>query len=96
MRGPDCLSFKDWDADQPIPDFQDQVSGHPLTRPHRSLMKEDTAKPVGYPYVQPNDARFGPPSVVKVPYHSVASEKPISATTADELVLFDEQPLDKG
>jgi hypothetical protein len=84
VGGQEDFSFRDWDINQPIPDYQDHVTGHNLTRPNKPLIKETEAKPLGYPYVQPNDPRFGPPSVVKVPYQSAQTGASISEGKLNE------------
>jgi hypothetical protein len=67
-RGDDTLSFQGWDIDQRLPEYQDHITGHKLNRPAIEAMKSSDPKPRDYPCVNPNDPRFGPPSVVKVPY----------------------------
>ncbi len=69
-RGDDTLSFQGWDVDQRLPEYQDHITGHKLNRPANEAMKTSDPKPMDYPCVNPNDPRFGPPSVVKVPYQS--------------------------
>lgn len=61
------LSFRDWSEQQPLPQYQDHVTGFNLSQP-RMTRKTTAPKPTDYPYVQPNNPSFGPPSVVKVPY----------------------------
>jgi hypothetical protein len=71
----DALSFKNWDVDQRLPEYQDHITGHKLTRPPCEVMKTSAPKPLDYPCVSPNDPRFGPPSVVRVPYQSQADQQ---------------------
>jgi hypothetical protein len=78
------LSFKDWDIQQPIPEYQDHISGHHLQQPDHPMFPTDESKPLGYPTVQPNDSRFGPPSVVKVPYQA-------AVTSGDQTELEQQQ-----
>ncbi len=68
--GDDSLSFHGWDVDQRLPEYQDHISGHKLSRPPSTAMQTSAHKPKDYPYVNPSDPRFGLPSVVRVPYLS--------------------------
>jgi hypothetical protein len=81
------LSFKDWDIQQPIPEYQDHISGHHLQRPDHPMFPIDDPKPLGYPTVQPNDPLFGPPSVVKVPYRSAEKSGDQTALEQPQLEL---------
>jgi hypothetical protein len=59
-------SFRDWDISQPIPDFHDHVTGQQLNKPiqdNTTSLKECEVKE----FVYPNNPRFGPASVVKIP-----------------------------
>jgi hypothetical protein len=68
--GDDALSFQDWDIDDPLPDFQDHVTGHHLATPPASKTESSTRPPSDKSaFVHPNNPSFGPPSVVKVPTH---------------------------
>ncbi len=61
------LSFEGWNVDQPLPDYQDHVTGHNLVA--LSVSQEafpESARQVSH-YIQPNNPKFGPPSTVKVP-----------------------------
>jgi hypothetical protein len=64
------LSFNDWNINQPIPDHQDRITGHNLSRPTQRMIPENEPKPLDYPTIQPNDPRFGSQSVVNIPYQS--------------------------
>jgi hypothetical protein len=59
------LSFNDWDINQPLPDFQDHITGYNLQKPYEAV--PDLAATTAPTSVRPNDSRFGPPSVVNVP-----------------------------
>jgi hypothetical protein len=69
------LSFQDWDDRQPLPQYQDHVTGFNLSQPDIRRMKRDP-KPADMSYVHPNHPSFGPPSVVKVPY-----QRPLSVSS---------------
>jgi hypothetical protein len=84
--GPESLSFQEWDHHQPIPDYQDHITGHKLVRPSHQVWLDCKPKPLDYPTVQPNDPRFGPQSVVKVPFQSGCS--------AEDKIVFAQQQLD--
>jgi hypothetical protein len=70
--GDAMLSFQDWDDRQPLPQYQDHVTGYNLSQPCFQRMGHDP-EPADTPYVCPNNPNFGPPSVVKVPYHKSLS-----------------------
>jgi hypothetical protein len=78
------LSFKDWNIQQPIPEYQDHISGHRLQGPDHPMFPTDEPKPLDYPTVQPNDSLFGPPSVVKVPHRA-------AVTSGDETAIEQQQ-----
>jgi hypothetical protein len=66
--GDERLSFQDWDDHQPLPHYQDHITGFNLSQP--CVQKErDVPNLEDTLYVYPNNPNFGPPSVVKVPYH---------------------------
>jgi hypothetical protein len=71
--GDEDLSFKDWDEEQPLPSYQDHVTGYGLAQP-RSLRPRSDPKPDESQYVHPSHSSFGPPSMVKVPYVSVSTD----------------------
>ncbi len=53
--------------DQPLPDYQDHVTGHNLCAPASSQQESaETVKRISH-YVSPDNPSFGPPSTVKVP-----------------------------
>jgi hypothetical protein len=58
------FSFCGWTVDDPLPEFQDHVSGHKLTHP--AIEKTMTRNQEDLPFSYPNNPVFGPSSVVKV------------------------------
>jgi hypothetical protein len=61
------LSFEGWNVDQPLPDYQDHVTGHNLCAPPVSQQESSgTSNRISH-YVFPDNPSFGPPSTVKVP-----------------------------
>ncbi len=53
--------------DQPLPDYQDHVTGHNMSPPSSSQQESaETVSQISH-YVYPNNPSFGPPSTVKVP-----------------------------
>jgi hypothetical protein len=60
----DEFSFCGWTVDDPLPEFQDHVSGHKLTRPAIEKTTIDQVEETSF--VNPSHPMFGPVSVVKV------------------------------
>jgi hypothetical protein len=60
----DEFSFCGWSIEDPLPEFQDHVSGHKLTRP--PIEKTTKNHVEGSSFSHPNNPMFGPASVVKV------------------------------
>ncbi len=60
-------SFGEWKTDDPLPLFQDHVTGYPLVSPSDETAHTSLEKPDDWPRKQPCHPAFGPPSVVKVP-----------------------------
>ncbi len=60
-------SFGEWKQDDPLPLFQDHVTGFPLVSPPDETAHTSPEKPKDWPRKQPCHPAFGPPSVVKVP-----------------------------
>jgi hypothetical protein len=63
----DELSFADWSDQDPLPQFQDHITGYPL---HSPTDEEDfvlVEEPNGGPTQQPHHPSFGPRSAVNVP-----------------------------
>jgi hypothetical protein len=60
----DEFSFCGWTIEDPLPEFQDHVSGHKLTRP--AIEKTMKSNVEGTSFSHPNNPMFGPESVVKV------------------------------
>jgi hypothetical protein len=71
--GDEDLSFKEWSEREPLPLYQDHVTGYNLTRPG-GLRPRCDPKPDESQYVHPNHPSFGPQSMVKVPYVPIASD----------------------
>jgi hypothetical protein len=84
------LSFQDWEDHQPLPQYQDHVTGFRLKRP-KGTRKKGEPRPAEHPYVLPNDPRFGPPSVVRVPFQTTPSglshEKEPDLSPEEELMF---------
>ena len=73
------LSFAGWDVDQPLPEYQDHITGHQLGAP---LLSQTGYEKSGHRishYVSPDNPSFGPPSTVKVPRYQ-PEEIPIDDT----------------
>jgi hypothetical protein len=83
--GDTMLSFQDWDDRQPLPHYQDHVTGFNLSQPCFQRIGHDP-KPVDMPYAHPNNPNFGPPSVVKVPYHRPRSISPADIVAAGNIL----------
>ena len=58
------LSFADWNVDQPLPDYQDHITGQDLSASQQDSV--GTVNQISH-YVYPSHPSFGPPSTVKVP-----------------------------
>ncbi len=82
------LSFTDWEETHPLPQYQDHITGFHLAQPTKSR-GSSSPKPTDYPFVKPNDSRFGPPSVVKVPYIPAAQRLP------QDKIVHAQQQLDR-
>jgi hypothetical protein len=63
----EALSFCEWDVGQPLPDYQDHVTGDKLLAPPFSKSDSGAFKGSFSHFIHPNNPKFGPPSVVKVP-----------------------------
>jgi hypothetical protein len=81
------LSFTDWEESHPLPQYQDHITGFRLAPPTKSR-EASSPKPTDHPFVKPNDSRFGPPSVVKVPYI------PTAQTLPQDKIVHAQQQLD--
>ena len=60
-------SFGTWTPDDPLPSFQDHITGYPLVSPSDSTSLTSEARPSTWPTWQPKHPAFGDRSVVKVP-----------------------------
>ena len=60
-------SFGEWKPEDPLPPFQDHVTGYPLVSPADETAHTSQEKPDDWPRKQPCHPAFGPQSVVKVP-----------------------------
>ena len=58
------LSFQDWTDSDPLPDFQDHVSGYKLNQPVGEQLESALPRDSN-DFVFPDNPAFGPPSVVK-------------------------------
>ena len=65
MEDDPMLSFQDWKDNDPLPEFQDHVSGYPLSQPAMEQMETTQAPTDEDAFVYPDNPAFGPPSVVK-------------------------------
>jgi hypothetical protein len=61
------LSFGGWVDEDPLPAYQDHVTGYPLLAPNDEMGTGASERPLDWPTRQPSHPSFGPPSVVKVP-----------------------------
>jgi hypothetical protein len=61
------LSFAGWNVDQPLPHYQDHVTGHNLMAPSVSQDGSPKSARQVSRYIQPNNPNCGPPSTIKVP-----------------------------
>ncbi len=59
------LSFHDWNDNDPLPEFQDHVSGYTLNRHVEGQVETTPPYPDDAAFVYPDNPAFGPPSVVK-------------------------------
>ncbi len=59
------LSFQNWTDTDPLPDFQDHVSGYTLNRPVGERIESTLPHSDDTDFVFPDHPAFGPPSVVK-------------------------------
>ncbi len=75
--GDEDLSFKDWNDGQPLPPYQDHVTGYGLAQPRR-LRPCCDPKPDESQYVHPSHPSFGPSSMVKVPYVLISTDVEVS------------------
>jgi hypothetical protein len=76
LRSPLCMrgegdsshSFSNWSSRDPLPSYEDHVTGVPLSQPFstRTLMPLPSLKPTSGPYHLPSHPAFGEASVVKV------------------------------
>jgi hypothetical protein len=78
------LSFNDWNTNQPLPDFQDHITGYNLLKPNETV--PDLAATIPPISIRPNDSRFGPPSAVNVP---VLKDRNWEAQKQDQQVEID-------
>ena len=60
-------SFGKWQDNDPLPPFQDHVTGFPLTSPPDETSHQTPEKPTEWPRRRPDHPAFGVPSVVGVP-----------------------------
>ncbi len=61
------LSFQDWTDNDPLPEYQDHVSGYTLNRPVGEGLESTPPHSDQTAFVYPDNPAFGPPSVVKTP-----------------------------
>ena len=69
------LSFQDWKDNDPLPEFQDHVSGYPLSRPVVERVETTPTPTDDDAFVYPDNPAFGPPSVVKTSRVPKAKQK---------------------
>ncbi len=60
------MSFQDWKEDDPLPAYQDDVTGYALGSPPDDTSLTSAEKPTSWPKRQPFHPSFGPRSAVKV------------------------------
>ena len=60
-------SFGNWKLNDPLPPFQDHVTGHPLVSPNDSTSTTSEERPSTWPTWHPEHPAFGQRSAVKVP-----------------------------
>jgi hypothetical protein len=63
----DETSFGNWTVDDPLPQYQDHVTGHALESPNDDLGLGVHVRPEGWPSYEPDHPAFGPRSTVSVP-----------------------------
>ncbi len=60
------VSFGEWEDQDPLPIYQDHITGFNLVSPPDDTSDSTTDKPGTWPRHYPSDPAFGPPSVVGV------------------------------
>jgi hypothetical protein len=87
---PTQYSFDDWESSDPMPQFNDDVTGFPLTSPHGKLFEIPVQIPE-LPVHVPHHSAFGEPSSVVVPIpplvaqHVLEIDKIVSVSLPDSL-----------
>ena len=87
------LSFGEWDERQPLPQYQDHITGFKLSQPDIGRAKR-VPKPADTPFVYPNNPNFGPPSVVKVPYERLDKFEHAMQQLDPDYTVFEEGDQD--
>ncbi len=61
------ISFGKWGSEDPLPSYNDHVTGYTLASPPDETASTTPERPEDWPSYRPSHPSFGPPSVVAVP-----------------------------
>jgi hypothetical protein len=61
------ISFGQWKDEDPLPFYQDHITGFPILSPSDGTSDTTPEKPSTWPRYRPSHSSFGPPSVVEIP-----------------------------
>ena len=78
-------SFKQWKDNDPLPSFQDHVTGYALSSPQDSTADTTGERSSDWPHQQPEHPSFGPRSAVKVPLPWGENKKTSQMTLDDQV-----------
>ena len=88
-------AFANWKDDDPLPSYQDDITGHTLVSPVDDTMQELEAKPADWPTKFPSHPSFGPPSVVPVPVPGGANKHHEEAIAREEVASEESSKVEK-
>jgi hypothetical protein len=67
VYGEEDMSFGKWGSEDPLPSYNDHITGYTLASPPDETASTTPERPEDWPSYRPSHPSFGPPSVVMVP-----------------------------